>query len=172
MPNKSTSPMEPSDDIATNCHPRAGGDPVRRGRSIQSLASLEYPPARVTTIAYDFAISRRVAPEVCVSLALLEIEGAGKPGACGTRRSRVPADLVRTKADYFSFARLTRFLKIRSDLSIIGWRRSSVSRDEAQRTRATRRFTRVVRVIDAVRDRHLGEIERAYPVQARHVHGI
>src|SRR6187431_3693337 len=140
MPNKSTSPMEPSDDIATNCHPRAGGDPVRRGRSIQSLASLEYPPARVTTIAYDF---RDLAARCARGLRLV-----GLPRNRGRRETGC------------------------SDLSIIGWRRSSVSRDEAQRTRATRRLTRVVRVVDAVRDRHLGEIERAYPVQARHVHGI
>jgi hypothetical protein len=29
-------------DAIRNCHPRAGGDPVRRGFSVLSLASLEY----------------------------------------------------------------------------------------------------------------------------------
>ena len=47
-------------------HPRESGDPVRRGLSIQSLMSLEYwiPAFAGMTTGCDFAISRRIAPEV------------------------------------------------------------------------------------------------------------
>ena len=98
--------MEPSDDIATNldCHPREGGDPVRRGVSVQSLPSLEYwvtrPSAqlrtrRVTTMECEAAISRRIAPEVCIFVCPLEIEGAGKTGCLLHPRSRVRFALAR-----------------------------------------------------------------------------
>ena len=46
------------------------------------------------------------------------------------------------------------------------------SRDKAEGTRSARWPAGVARMIDAIRDRHLGEIERAYPVQASHVYGI
>ena len=38
---------------------------------------------------YDFAISRRISPEVCIFVALFEIEGAGKTGCLLHPRSRV-----------------------------------------------------------------------------------
>jgi hypothetical protein len=48
----------------------------------------------------------------------------------------------------------------------------SVSPDEAKRARATRWLAGVAGVIDAIRDRHLVEIEWAGPIQASHVHGV
>ena len=36
------------------------------------------PPARVTTTAYDVAISRRITPEACISLALFRLRGRRK----------------------------------------------------------------------------------------------
>src|SRR5262245_21517563 len=59
-------------------HPRECGDPVRRGLSVQSLASLEYWVARscrAMTVEYVVAISRRIAPEVCLSLVAPENRG-------------------------------------------------------------------------------------------------
>src|SRR5665213_1487405 len=50
--------------------------------------------------------------------------------------------------------------------------RSSVSRDKTERAGSTRRPAGVVGMIDAIHDRHLGEIERADPVQASHIDGI
>jgi hypothetical protein len=50
--------------------------------------------------------------------------------------------------------------------------RTLVSRDEAQRACAARWLAGIAGMIDAIRDRHLMEVERAYPVQASHVDGI
>ena len=36
---------------------------------------LDRPPSRTMTVEYDFVISRRIAPEVCISFALSEIRG-------------------------------------------------------------------------------------------------
>ena len=79
-------------------HPRACGNPVRRGFSVQSLLPLEYwivrPSAQARTrrtmaIEYGFAISQRVALEVCWILLALQSEGAGKTGCLLHPRSRV-----------------------------------------------------------------------------------
>src|SRR5258707_7486509 len=64
-------------------------DPVRRGFSVLSSASLEYWVARSSramTTEYVFALSRRVAQ---VTFALRKSEGAGNAGCALHRRSRV-----------------------------------------------------------------------------------
>ena len=66
----------------------SGGDPVRRGLSIQSLRSLGYliPAFRLRSLSYggqvagmttgcDFAFSQRIAPEVCKSVGPREYRG-------------------------------------------------------------------------------------------------
>jgi hypothetical protein len=45
-------------------------------------------------------------------------------------------------------------------------------RNKSKCPRPARWFSSVAGVIDAIHDRHLGEIERAYPVQAGHIDGI
>ena len=64
--------------------PRAGGDPVRRGFSVQSLPSLEYwivrPSAqlrtrRTMTTECEFTISRRIASELCIKFPVLLFRG-------------------------------------------------------------------------------------------------
>ena len=64
--------------------PAKAGHPVRGGLSIPSLLSLEYwivrPSAqlrtrRTMTAEYDFAISRRIASEVCWQLPALSVRG-------------------------------------------------------------------------------------------------
>src|SRR5205814_8561745 len=77
-----------------SCSAKAG-HPVRRSLSIPSLLSLEYwivrPSAqlrtrRTMTVEYDFAFSRRIAPEVCILVYPPREERAqGRPGACCTR---------------------------------------------------------------------------------------
>ena len=67
-------------DGLTYCRhcPASPGDPVRRGLSIQSLMPLEYLVARSSramTTEYDFAFSRRIAPEVCWKFAPSENRG-------------------------------------------------------------------------------------------------
>ena len=69
--------------------PREGGA-SSTPRLLDSITAasgiLGHPPSRVTTTECAFAISRRVSPEVCILLALLESERAqGRPGACCTR---------------------------------------------------------------------------------------
>jgi hypothetical protein len=59
---------------------------------------------------------------------------------------------------------VTRFV-IRSQL----W---SFRRNETKRSCSARGFASVIRVIDAVHDWNLKEIEWAYPVQTSHVHGM
>src|SRR5579864_7231267 len=48
----------------------------------------------------------------------------------------------------------------------------SVSRNEAKGARSPRGPAGVVRMIDAIHDRYLGEIEWAHSVEASHVHAI
>ena len=58
--------------------PRAGGGsstPRLIGSIIDVSGILDHPPSRAMTTEYDFAISRRIAPEVCISFALLENRG-------------------------------------------------------------------------------------------------
>src|SRR5205814_3028656 len=71
-------------DWMSSSSPAKAGDPVRRGLSALSLLPLEYwvtrPSAqlrtrRVITTEYVFVISRRIAPEVCILVALLEKRG-------------------------------------------------------------------------------------------------
>ncbi|WP_212295695.1 hypothetical protein, partial [Bradyrhizobium sp. AUGA SZCCT0160] len=50
---------------------------------------LDHPHARVMTAEYVFAISRRIAPELCQKFLALENEGAGKTGCALHPRSRV-----------------------------------------------------------------------------------
>ena len=73
----------------SGCHPRACGDPVRRGLSVLSSASLEYWVARLNramTTECVSAISRRIAPELCQKLpALFKQRAQGRPGARCTR---------------------------------------------------------------------------------------
>src|SRR5262245_11059409 len=75
--------------------PRACGDPVRRGFSVQSLLFLEYWVARSSramTTECAFAISRHVLPEDCIFVVPSEkSEGAGKTGCSLHPRSRVPS---------------------------------------------------------------------------------
>ena len=59
----------------------------------------------------------------------------------------------------------------RHELPEACWDSDLVSRDETECACSTRWLAGVVGVIDAIRDRHLGEIEWAYPVQAGHVYG-
>ena len=69
-------------------HPRAGGDPVRRGLSVLSLTSLEYWVTRLRgdDTEYVFSFSRRNAPELCQKFLTLSIQRAqGMPGARCTR---------------------------------------------------------------------------------------
>jgi hypothetical protein len=77
------------------CHPREGGDPVRRGFPVQSLTSPGYwitrPSAqsrtrRVTTVEYVFAFSPHHLCEVCWRTSHPLIQRAQRrPGACCTR---------------------------------------------------------------------------------------
>ena len=73
------------DSVATHrCHPRVGGDPVRRGFSVHALRSLEYwivrPSAqlrtrRTMTTECEFTISRRIASELCIKFPVLLFRG-------------------------------------------------------------------------------------------------
>ena len=76
----------------TTVVPREGGG-SSTPRPIDSIIDvsgiLGHPPSRVTTTECDFAISRRIAPEVCIFPALLRSEGAGKTGCLLHPRSRV-----------------------------------------------------------------------------------
>ena len=77
--------------------------------------------------------------------------------------------------EVWRYAKMARLLGIAVRFqakAAVSRQRSSVSRDEAECACAARWLAGVVRVIDAIRDRHLGEIERAHPVKASHVHGI
>src|SRR5437667_4095209 len=63
---------------ATDCHPRACGDPVRRGFSAQSMLPLEYWVARSSramTIEYAVTISRHQLSEVYTQLPALQSQG-------------------------------------------------------------------------------------------------
>jgi hypothetical protein len=66
---------------AHRCHPREGGDPIRRGLTVQSLTCriTGPPPSRRTTTEYEAAFSRHVLPEVLPdNFRPLRSEGAGK----------------------------------------------------------------------------------------------
>ena len=85
-------------NVTLGCRPRACGDPVRRGLSVQSLLSLEYwvtrssaqlRTRRVMTSERVSAFSRRIPPEVCRKTSRPLDKGAGKTGCLLHPRSRV-----------------------------------------------------------------------------------
>ena len=80
--------------IAEPSSPAQARDPVRRGLSVQSQLPLEYwivrhaqlRTRRTMTTEYEFAISRRIAPELCIIVCPPRKERAqGRPGARCTR---------------------------------------------------------------------------------------
>src|SRR4249919_4012039 len=87
-------------------HRLEGGDPVRRGFSVQPLRPLEYwiPAFAGMTTECDFAISRRIASELCIFVAALGNQRAqGRPGARCTRGLVCnSAQKTRTRAYRFS----------------------------------------------------------------------
>ena len=69
--------------------PRAGGvssTPRLLGLITTASGILDRPPSRTMTTEYDFAISRRIPPEVCwITSRPLCQRAQGRPGACCTR---------------------------------------------------------------------------------------
>src|SRR4051794_21431299 len=81
------------------CHPRAGGDPVRRGLSVQSSASLEYWVARSSramTTGRMTTLSRRDAPLCGLSSGLDDtVQGSNvRQDKIRTRNGSVELDLT------------------------------------------------------------------------------
>jgi hypothetical protein len=65
---------------------RGSSTPQLLGSIIDVSGILDHPLSRVTTSEYDFAISRRISPEVCVVTSRPLCQRAqGRPGACCTR---------------------------------------------------------------------------------------
>src|SRR5712691_11281760 len=68
---------------------RVSSTPRPSDSIISASGILDHPPSRVMTTEYAFAFSRLIKPEVCLNLALLKTEGAGKTGCALHPRSRV-----------------------------------------------------------------------------------
>ena len=83
----------------TTVVPREGGGsstPRLLGSIIGVSGILDRPPSRTMTVEYDFAISRRDTPEVCLKTSRpLNQRAQGRPGACCTRG--LACDFAQTK---------------------------------------------------------------------------
>ena len=138
--------------------------------SFASVACASYRTLNASTAApepHDFTVRIRartsIAPSASIASHRAFVTFASAPQS-GETGGVMPLICVRTKAEYFSFADLTLFLKIRNDLPVVLFCRSRASRLRLREKQiSSQQLTRISAAICGSRENDEGPGCRAHP---------